>query len=211
MSTTTNSPTWALRLHAAFDWVLWILTVNALWYAFTLLGGVILGVAPASAAAGELTRRRLRGEVFPALRSFWSAWRRGFWASNAALGPGFAAVVLLAAAVLGMSMADTLGSPFGVASLGSLVVAAAVMTVAVPMHAHYELTTSAYLVTASKWMLRNIPHVLILGIVAVAVIGAGFIVPGIIPFLSVGGWITASTAMCLGFFAANDRRLADQR
>lgn len=209
MSTSTASPTWALRLHAMFDWVLWILVVNALWYVFTLLGAIVLGAAPAAAAASALTRRRLRGEVFPAVPAFWREWRRGFVDANLALGPGFAVVALLGLGV-GMAVSGSLGSPFGIVSLVALAIAATVTAIAVPMYAHYDLPRRAYLVTASRWMLRNLPHVFVLVLAAVAVLAVSAVVPGIVPFLSTGAWITASTVMCLGFFAANDRRLEEQ-
>ncbi|HWV50433.1 MAG TPA: DUF624 domain-containing protein, partial [Microbacterium sp.] len=69
MTTNTAAPGWALHVHAAFEWLWWVATVNLLWLVFTLAGGIVLGIAPASVAAAELTRRRLRGDGFAAARS----------------------------------------------------------------------------------------------------------------------------------------------
>ncbi|QKJ20584.1 YesL family protein [Microbacterium hominis] len=208
MTTSTPSPTWALRLHDAFEWISWVLTVNALWYLFTILGGVVLGAAPASAVASELTRRRLRGEAFPVLHEFSRSWRRHFRDANVALLPGFGASALLLVGVLGMAQAGSLGSAFGVIAVGALSVATAVTTVAVTMYAHYDLPRGAYLFTAMRWTVRNLPHIAMLALVGVAIVGAGFVLPGIIPFLSLGAWITASTAMCIAFYVSNDKRVA---
>lgn len=94
-------------------------------------------------------------------------------------------------------------------ALVALGVAATVTAVAVPMYAHYDLPLSRYTVVACRWMLGNLIHVVLVALGAVAVIGASWILPGIIPFLSLGAWITIDTALCIAFFTANDRRLAE--
>ncbi|UYO96637.1 DUF624 domain-containing protein [Microbacterium sp. M28] len=209
MTTTTAAPGWALRVHAAFDWIWWVATVNVLWIAFTLAGGIVLGAAPASVAATELTRRRLRGDGFAAWRCFAQAWRREFWRANAALGPAFVITVLLAASAIGQYAAGSLGAPLGILTSAALALAVAVTAVAVTMFAHYEVPLRAYAPTAFRWVMRNLPHAILLLLAAVVVVTASFILPGIIPFLSLGAWLTLSTALCIGFFTANDRRLAE--
>ncbi|MGF6823734.1 putative membrane protein YesL [Microbacterium sp. ZKA21] len=209
MTTNAASPVWALRAHAAFEWLWWVATVNLLWIVFAIAGGIVLGIAPASAAAAELTRRRLRGDGFAATRSFAAAWRREFWRANAALGPAFAITALLAASALGQYAAGSLGAPLGILTCAALALAFAVTAVAVPMFAHYDLGLRSYVPTAFRWVLRSLPHAVLLLLAAVVVVTASLILPGIIPFLSLGAWLTLSTALCIGFFTANDRRLAD--
>ena len=209
MTTNTAAPGWALRVHAAFDWIWWIATINLLWCVFTLAGGIVLGAAPASVAAAELTRRRLRGDGFAATRSFAATWRREFWRANAALGPAFAITALLAASALGQYAAGAIGTPLGILTAVALVLSFAVTAVAVPLFAHYDLPLRGYVPTAFRWALRNVPHVILLLLAAVVVVTASLILPGIIPFLSLGAWLTLSTALCIGFFTANDRRLTE--
>ncbi|WP_203579940.1 YesL family protein [Microbacterium hibisci] len=203
--TNSGTPTWALRAHAAFDWIWWIVVVNALWWFFTLAGAVVLGAIPASVAAAEVTRRRLRGELFPVARTFASAWRREFWRANGALGAGAIATCALAASVAGQLGAGSLASFLGVVSAVALAAAFAITTIAAVMYAHYDLALRAYLPTAGRWAVRNVPHVVLLLLGAVVVTAAGSILPGMIPFLSVGGWLVLSTTMCFSFFTANDR------
>lgn len=209
MSNGTASGTWALRAHAACDWLFWVMTVNALWYVFTLAGGIVLGAAPASVAAAELTRRRLRGEAFPAVRTFAAAWRREFWRANAVLAPVLLILTILAINAIGFAGAGTLAQAPGILTIVALVLAFALLAVVVPLYAHYDLPLGGYVLTASRWMLRNLAHVLLLVLAAVVVVTASLILPGIIPFLSLGAWFTIDTALCLAFFAANDRHLAE--
>lgn len=209
MSTTASATGWAVRLHGACDHLFWVMTVNVLWYLFTLAGGIVLGAAPATVAAAELTRRRLRGESFPALRTFASAWRREFWRANAVFGPVALLLAILGVNAIGFAGADALGELPGILTLGAFVVVFALGAVGVPLYAHYDLPLRGYLVTTSRWMLRNLAHVLLVLLAATVVVTASLILPGLIPFVSVGAWLTISTALCVAFFTANDRQLAE--
>jgi len=208
MSTRPAAGGWALRAHAACDWLFWVFTVNALWYLFTLAGAVVLGAAPASVAVAELTRRRLRGEAFPAVRAFAAAWRREFWRANAVLAPVLLIGAILAVNAIGLAGAGALVSAPGIVTLAALVLVYALLAVVLPLYAHYDLPLRAYVLTASRWMLRNLVHALLLVLAGVVVVTASMILPGIIPFLSLGAWLTIDTALCLAFFVANDRHLA---
>ncbi|MGM7671745.1 YesL family protein [Microbacterium sp. A93] len=208
MSNSSVSGGWALRAHAACDWLFWVMTVNVLWYAFTLAGGIVLGAAPATIAAAELTRRRLRGEAFPAVRTFAAAWRREFWRSNTVLAPILVIGAILTVNTIGFAGARTLAETPGILTLVALVLTFALLAVTFPLYVHYDLPLRGYALTASRWMLRNLAHVLLLVLAAVVIVTASLILPGIIPFLSLGAWLTIDTALCLAFFAANDRQLA---
>jgi len=200
---------WAIRAHAACDWLFWVMTVNALWYLFTLAGGIVLGAAPATVAATELSRRRLRGEAFPAFSSFFKSWRREFWRANAVLGPVLFAFVLLSFNLAGFAASGTLGELPGIVSAVALVITFSVAAVVAPMYAHYDLPLSAYVLTASRWMLRNLAHVVLLVLAGTVIVTVSLMLPGVIPFLSLGAWLTVNTALCIAFFTANDRRLAE--
>lgn len=208
MSDRATAGGWALRAHAACDWLFWVMTVNALWYVFTLAGGVVLGAAPATVAATELTRRRLRGEVFPAVRAFAAAWRREFWRANAVLAPLYAAQVILAVNAVGFLRAGMLAQAPGVVTVVAFVLVFAVAAVAVPLYAHYELPLARYVLTASRWMLRNLAHVVLLLLAATVVVTASLLLPGLIPLVSTGAWLVISTTLCVAFFTANDKQLA---
>ncbi|MBD3940565.1 DUF624 domain-containing protein [Microbacterium sp. NEAU-LLC] len=206
----TPVATWALRAHAVFDWIWWIALMNLLWWVFAVAGLIVVGVVPASVAAAGLIRRRLRGEVFPVLRTFAAEWRRELWRSNAAVGVGAVVTALLAVNVVGRLGAGAIAEPLGILSVAALVAAFAITAVAVPMYAHYDLPLRAYLFTAGRWAARNVLHVVLLLLGAVAVAGVGSILPGVVPFFAVGAWLTLSTVLCIAFFTANDRALAER-
>ncbi len=206
----SGMPTWALRAHAVFDWVWWMAYVNALWWVFAFAGGIVFGIVPSSTAAAHLTRRRLRGEVFPVARTFAAAWRRDLRKSNLALGAGFLVTGMLAVGVAGQLAAGALGSVLGISTVVALAAAFLITAVSVPLYVHYELPLGAYLLTASRWAMRNLLHVVLLLLGAVAIAAVGSILPGVVPFLTVGAWLTLSTVLCISFFTANDRAVADR-
>lgn len=210
MTTPAPSPGWALRVHAACDWVLWAMTINVLWWVFTAAGGVLLGAAPATVAAVHLTRRRLRGEAFPTLREFTRLWKAEFLPANAVIAPPLLVTALLAVQVAGSAASGALAQPVGLLFTAAAVVSFLITAIVAPLYANYDLPLRAYLPTASRWMLQNLAHDALLVVAAVAVVAASLMLPGLIPFVSVGAWLALSTALCLGFFAANDRLVAER-
>lgn len=193
-----------VRAHAACEWIAWTAAINALWWIFTVAGLVVLGAAPATAAAAALTRRRLRGEAFPTIREFAVTWRRELLPANAVLLPPLAAAAALTAGVLWP------GAPiaYRIAAGIALVIASAVLAVLVPMHAGYDLPLRAYLPTAARWASRNLAHVAVLLLVPIVVGTAMSIVPGAIPFFAIGALLVLNAALGGACFAANERALA---
>lgn len=196
---------WALRVHAACEWIVWAACMNALWLAGVLAGVVLLGIGPASAAAAVLTRRRLRGESVRLVRDYARAWTGGFLVSQVTGGVPLVAAALIALQAAGHLAADRDGwaALLSVAAAFAFAVAA----VSLAMHAHYELRALSHVVTASRWLLRNPGPALLLMATAVAVAAATATLPALALVFTSGAWITISTALCLGFFAANDAAL----
>lgn len=207
MGDTTAHPTWALRAHAACEWVLWVVTMNALWWVFTLAGAVVFGMAPATIAAATLTRRQLRGEKVRALPEFAAAWRREFLRANGVLLP-----LILFGSALGATASTSLSlgeNGLATASIAAGIVVAAIVHIVVPMYVSYELPLGAYLTTAMRWGAANLPHVFVALAGTVLVVGSSLALPGIIPFLSVGAIVVIDTALGCAFFHANERALAE--
>src|SRR5689334_1486631 len=75
---TMTSSRWSTRLYEATDEVLWAIKLNLWWVLFTLAGGVVLGVGPATLAAYTLARRHALGDSFPVWPAFAAAFRREF-------------------------------------------------------------------------------------------------------------------------------------
>ena len=70
--------------------------LNLCWTALTLLGGVLLGLGPATVAAHEVATRWLRGErEVPIAATMWAEWRRHFRTA----GPTVALAIVLTASL----------------------------------------------------------------------------------------------------------------
>ncbi|MFC0674069.1 DUF624 domain-containing protein [Brachybacterium hainanense] len=69
-------PGWALKANDAIDALLLLLKVTLLWWALTLLGLVVLGIGPATCAAGDAVRARRDGGTAPVARTMWETYRR---------------------------------------------------------------------------------------------------------------------------------------
>ena len=196
---------WAIRLYDAADEVLWVIKLNALWILFTALGGIALGIGPATLAAYSLARRRSSDESFHAFPAFRTAFRREFRRGTLLVLPLAAAAVLLVGNYLYFA---ALGAALPrLASLLALVVLGLIAGYAFPMAVHYDLGVRMLLPKASLLALARPASSLVLLFVAVSVayLSVRFPVFGIV--LAGGAWIRLDTWLCLRFFAENDARL----
>ncbi|MCD2497916.1 MULTISPECIES: DUF624 domain-containing protein [Microbacterium] len=209
MSGDGGSVGWALRLHAACEWIWFTALINLLWVTFTVAGLIVLGAAPATVTAAALTRRRLRGDRVRVVREFSRGWLTEFTAANVVVGPAQVATALL---LLGTTtqMLGSAPAPVVIATGFGFVFAFLLTAVLATLYVNYDLPRSRYLLVASRWLLANLIHGVLLAVAALAIVVASFFLPGLIPVFAVGAWLVVSTALCLGFFAANDRRVAEQ-
>ncbi len=71
--------------------------LNVLWIGFSLMGGVVLGFAPATMAMFAICRNWARGDQEgPLVRIFWQKYRAEFWSANAVGGLWTIALAILA-------------------------------------------------------------------------------------------------------------------
>lgn len=194
------------RWYAAADTIVFAGVLNLLVVVFTLAGGVVLGWAPALAAATACTRRRLRGDAGAVVRTFARTWSRGFAHANLLLAPPGVALALCATSLL--ALRDRPGAtPLVVALWIALGICGAHLVLTLTMDAHYELGRRQCLRLAWTFLLRFPGAPLLLVATTALVVVATMLVPGLLPVLSVGAWISLCTALCLSFYAANDRAL----
>ncbi|WUJ70815.1 DUF624 domain-containing protein [Kribbella soli] len=196
---------WSIKLYNATDEVVWAIKLNALWILFTLLGGIALGVGPATLAAYSLARRRSSGESFHALPAFRTAFRQEFRRGTLVVLPLVALGVVLIGNYLYFA---ALGTALPrLASLAALVALGLIAAYALPMAVHYDLGIRTLLPKASLVALARPASSLVLLFVAlsIAYLSAKFPVLGIV--LAGGAWIQLDTWLCLRFFAENEARL----
>lgn len=208
MSVERTEGQWALKAHAATDWLWFVMQVQAIWLLLTLMGGVVLGAAPATVAVMAATRNRLRGDGGPVWGPALFRWRQEFLAANAVLTlPMLVVGMLLLQLVPGLGPTDSVHR--------AVVMVAAVLGVAVlsalgPLYVQYELPRRRYVTTAVAWVVRN-PGPTLLPVLTLALIwGATSAVPGLLPFVSVGAWLVLDTTLYLAFFRWNDERVSER-
>jgi uncharacterized membrane protein YesL len=196
---------WAIKLYDVADEVLWAIKLNALWILFTLLGGVALGIGPATLAAYSLARRRSSDESFHAFPAFRAAFRREFRRGTLVVLPLVAAAVVLVGNYLYFAAVGAVLPRL--ASLVALIALGLISAYALPMAVHYDLGVRTLLPKASLIALARPASSLVLLFVAmsVAYLSGKFPLFGIV--LAGGGWIQLNTWLCLRFFAENEARL----
>ena len=206
-----RSATWVFRLYDAADEVFWAVRLNLLWIAFTLLGGVVLGVGPATVAAYTLARRHARAESFQAVPAFVAVYRRQFVRGTTLLFPVLGVSVFL---VGDYRYFASLGPAAVAPRLATLVALAGVVVIVaylLPMIVHFDLPASACLPKASLFALTRPASSVLLLFVFLAVVFATATYPFLALVISVGGWIQLDTWLCLRFFAENEARLRAER
>ena len=197
------------RAYTFFDTLLWIACLNMLWIVFTLLGGVVLGIGPSTAAAHILVREKVQGSATPLMRRYAKEYFKNFAKGNALGVP-----VLVVAAALALnwgyfSAGWDLGSQVASAAiLLAVLFAAGTLCYLFPMFARYELTLPQYFVMSSRFAMRHLAGTVILLFVTAAAVFACRSLPGLVPFFAVGAWLYLTGWLCDRFFAANDDSMA---
>ena len=195
------------RLHAWADTLAFLAGLNLLVLLGTLAGGVLLGLAPSLAAAVTVSRKRIRGEAFSLVGEFVHSWRAQLRTATLLQLPSGVLMILLTANLWFFT-----AQPGATAAVVLLAVAGGIALVyhvlLVAMDAHYELHRRSCRRLAAQFLVRFPGAPLLLGATtALVVVVTGFI-PGLLPVISLGAWLYVCTALCLSFFAANDRSIA---
>ncbi|MEH7253002.1 YesL family protein [Neobacillus niacini] len=66
------------------DWIMRLAYVNLLWISFTLLGGILFGIMPATIASFAIIRKWVmdKEEDYPIFKTFWESYRKDFINAN---------------------------------------------------------------------------------------------------------------------------------
>ncbi|MHC6593127.1 YesL family protein [Arthrobacter sp. C152] len=197
------------RAYSFFDTLAWIALLNLLWIASALLGLGVLGAGPATAAAQILVRKRVRGEAAPLVRGFAAEYVRNFGRANVLALPVMAAAGALVLNWNYFSRAEGVLAPLmAVGIFVSGVFLAGAACYLFPMYARYELPLARYLLMSPRFAVRHLAGTVILLFISAAVAYAGIVLPGLIPFFSVGLWLFLTGWLCDRFFTANDDAVA---
>lgn len=193
------------RWYGRLDAIAFVGMLNLLVITFSLAGGIVAGWAPALTAAASCSRTRLRGDTQSLLRAFATRWRRQFWHANLLAAPSAAALLCLGVSYYALTAPGTGGLRFALAAAAAVCLAHLVLVLT--MDAHYELRRAQCIRLSWAFLIRFPGAPLLLIATTALIIAITAFVPGLLPVLSIGVWAHLCTALCLSFFAANDRNL----
>lgn len=193
------------RLYDAADLLCWVAGLNLLVLAFSLAGGIVLGLAPALVAGAAVCRGRARGDAEPLVRTFARTWRAEFVRANALLAPFGVLVALLAANLYAFSPE---GGPLVVVLWAALALTGLTAAFAITMYTHYELPLRRYALMALRYLLHDLPTTALVAVVTVLAVLVTRFVPGLLPVIAIGAWLYLVSALCLSSYARNDHLVA---
>ncbi|WP_239256403.1 YesL family protein [Listeria ilorinensis] len=76
---------WVDKFSIISDWIIRIVWTNIIWVVLTLMGGIILGLMPATVALFTVTRKWTRGDLdAPIWRLAFQTYKQVFWSANLA-------------------------------------------------------------------------------------------------------------------------------
>ncbi|MFD1542952.1 YesL family protein [Nonomuraea guangzhouensis] len=202
-----NHPATSIRIQAACSELIWAARLNLLWILFTLAGGVILGLGPATVAAYTLARRHARGESIQAWTEFWTVYRREFVRASLLILPVAVLATVLVGNYLYFSALGPGSGALRIATFLALVVLAGVGAYLGPLYAHYDLPLWAYIPKASLLALTRPASSVLLLFALAAIAFVTSVAPVLAAVISIGAWIYLNTWLCLRFFEENEARL----
>lgn len=200
--------TFAARAWDAVDALTWIAALNLSFWFFTILGGVVFGVAPSAVAAATLVRRRARGDIVRPLTEFWAVYRAEFVRANALLLPvGLVLAALVFSCLYFQGGTDALSGVLAGLAIVLLAFSLAVTAALIPLYCSYDLPLPGYVPAAVRLSLAN-PLMPVLNLVVIGgVLAVTWIVPGILPFFTVGLLSYLGTRLSLDFIHRNESRM----
>ncbi|MBF8187911.1 DUF624 domain-containing protein [Nonomuraea sp. K274] len=178
-----------------------------MWIVFTLAGGVLLGLGPATVAAYTLARRHARNESFQGWTEFWTVYRREFVRASLLVLPAAATAVVLIGNYLYFSALGPGMGTLRIATLVALLALAGTGAYVGPLYAHFDLPLRAYWLKASQLALLRPASSVLLLLALSAIAFATSVAPILAPLVSFGAWIHLNTWLCLRFFEENEARL----
>ncbi|OIJ14675.1 hypothetical protein BKP37_07890 [Anaerobacillus alkalilacustris] len=159
--------------------------VNLLWIMFTLLGGVVLGIMPATVALFAITRKWVNGQdEFPIFKTYWKYYKAEFLKSNLLGFILFVLIILLYNNFM-LLQNDVIWMDIVRYILFFLTVLFAIVVIFLfPVYVHFQLNLPQYLRDALFLGLGYPVHTVLIG-VGIFLLQMLFMkLPGLIPFFA---------------------------
>ncbi|BAB07403.1 YesL family protein [Halalkalibacterium halodurans] len=187
--------------YRACEWITTLAYLNFLWAVFTLAGGIVFGLFPATIAMYGYIRMLLQKKSPPPLFSyFWKTWKQAFVRGNLLF-----AIFAGAGCIIGLNLLtmQQLEGPLHTISLVGTTIASILFVIAFvyifPVYVHYDLSLKASIYVA-VFLPFSHPLTLIIsvaGFLAIALLF--FILPPMLPFFAAS--CTAFVIMTGSMFA----------
>jgi uncharacterized membrane protein YesL len=183
--------------------VMMIAYTNILWILFSLLGFVLIGIMPATAAMFAVMRKLImEEEEVPIFNLFWSKYKQEFVKANLY---GYLLLLVVAVFLLDVMLFQSLdGWPFiflSILAAGLLLVSLVVVLYFIPLYVHYDLSFFQYIKTAFLLTFTH-PIQTVIMIISAAVIGfILLLLPGSLFFFSGSLYCFIITKTALKVFA----------
>lgn len=197
------------RLHTWADAIAFMAALNLMIVGGTLAGGIVAGSAPSATAAVAVSRARIRGEAFSLPRRFVRVWREEFAHANLLQLRSGSVLALLVVNIWIFSRPQDL-TPLVLAFAIAAGLTLTYHLTLVVMDAHYELSRALCRRRAGQFLIRFPGAPLLLAATTALVAVGTFMLPGLLPVISIGAWLYLCTALCMSFFAANERSMNAQ-
>ncbi|MGP3932694.1 YesL family protein [Nonomuraea sp. KM88] len=201
-----SHPAMSMKVQAVCSELFWAARLNLMWIAFTLLGGVVLGIGPATMAAYTVARRHARGESIH-WADFWSVYRREFVRASLLILPVAVLATVLIGNYLYLSAAGPSMGALRIATFVALIALAGVGAYVGPLYVHYDLPLWAYWPKATQLALMRPASSVLLLLVLSSIAYATAVLPVLAPVVGFGAWIYLNTWLCQRFFEENEARL----
>ncbi|SDZ31250.1 Uncharacterized membrane protein YesL [Evansella caseinilytica] len=182
-------------VNRVLEWITKLAYLNILWLVFTLLGIVVLGLFPSTAATFAVVRKWIMKETdVPVFKTFWSAYKKEFFRSNLL---GYVLVFVGAVLVIDLLFFNQSSSPvFHVLSIPVMAFSFLFLLMlfyVFPVFVHYEMNMLQILKNSFFMVLLNpLPTAVMLA----GTLGIGFILfklQGLLPIFGMSALAVALT------------------
>lgn len=170
------------------EWIMRFAYINILWIFFTLLGLIVFGAAPASAAMFTISRKWVMGnQDTPIFSVFWDTYRKEFVKSNLVtffmLLIGFFLYIDIQ---LFQQMENIISYVISFILMGVFLIYFAACFYLFPLIVHYEIKVFQYIKYSFLYAVSYPMHSILMIVSTVIIYFVVTAIPGLLPVLSVG-------------------------
>ncbi|WP_143316746.1 DUF624 domain-containing protein [Clostridium sp. HBUAS56017] len=197
------------KIFRVFEEVTDFILLNFMWIACTLLGVVILGVAPSTVALLSVMRDKImKKEKYGVVKSFWITYKREFKKSNII---GIILMILMLMVTINIMNFEAQNGTFftvlyGVSTLAKLLIIGMSLYI-FPLYVHYDMSFKEYFMKGLQLLIMR-PFVTVCIAIWTFIMYLGvMLIPGLIPFLTISVYFYGIMAINYQFFMKNEDRL----